>query len=111
MAEAPSCFGPGCRPLTRMGRGRAASCADGASARVSRWQARKAESRKQKAEILAAHARLWRSISAFCFLLFALHTWHPVLIEDLFDLAAPALDRAIELLAQRVVAAAHAHRD
>src|ERR1043165_9069490 len=40
-----------------------------------------------------------------------LHTWHSVLIENSFDVDAPPLDLAIELVAQRVVAAAHAHGD
>src|ERR1051326_425438 len=86
---APSCFGPGCSPLTRTGIARMASCADGWMVRSSRWQA-------------AARSASRTS---------RLDTRHSVLVEDAIDVGAAPLEGAIELVAQRVVAAPHAHRD
>src|ERR1043165_9853728 len=59
-------------------------------ARCSRWQASAARSATKRKR---------------------LHTWHSVLIQNLFDIRATPLDRMIELVAQGVVAAAHAHGD
>src|SRR5215218_8718253 len=66
-AAAPSCFGPGCKPLTRTGRVRRAESAEGVMSRVSRWQATRSSTIERR-----------------------LNTRHPVSVEDGVDLGAAA---------------------